>query len=75
MKAFQEGLLLFNSSAIYINAMAAHHQNTSAVSTVRVSIPLPTCGHHHADLPRQISLHPLWSSSTVHTDNHLCQGN
>ena len=34
MKAFQEGLLLFNSSSIYINAMAAHHQNTSAVSEV-----------------------------------------
>ena len=35
--AFEEGQLLFNSSAIYINAMAAHHKNTSAVSTVSSS--------------------------------------
>lgn len=39
MKAFQEGQLLFNSSAIYINAMAAHHQNTSAVSEVCICHP------------------------------------
>lgn len=34
VKAFQEGLLLFNSSSIYIDAMAANHANTSAVSEV-----------------------------------------
>ncbi|CAL5221162.1 g3301 [Coccomyxa viridis] len=38
VKAFQEGLLLFNSSSIYINAMAAHHQNTSAVSELLAAI-------------------------------------
>ena len=43
MKAFQEGQLLFNSSAIYINAMAAHHQNTSAVSEVCSGGPLHIC--------------------------------
>jgi hypothetical protein len=32
--AFEEALVLFNSSSIYVTAMAAHHKNTSAVSTV-----------------------------------------
>ena len=34
VKAFQEGQILFNSSAIYVSGMAAHHGNTSAISSV-----------------------------------------
>lgn len=41
VKAFEEGLTLFNSSSIYVTAMAAHHKNTSAVSTVSTAI-MPT---------------------------------
>ena len=41
VKAFQEGLILFNSSSIYVTAMAAHHKDTSAVSTVSTPI-MPT---------------------------------
>ena len=39
VKAFQEGQLLFNSSAIYISAMAAHHKNTSALTSVSAGPP------------------------------------
>ena len=50
MKAFLEGELLFNSSAIYINAMAAHHKNTSAVSTVCICHPLHSVRYLNATL-------------------------
>ena len=40
VKAFQEGQILFNSSAIYASGMAAHHGNTSAISSVSGG---PTC--------------------------------
>ena len=40
VKAFQEGQILFNSSAIYAAGMAAHHGNTSAISSVSAG---PTC--------------------------------
>ena len=40
VKAFEEAEILFNSSSIYVTAMAAHHKNTSAVSTVSAPIML-----------------------------------
>lgn len=41
VKAFEEAEILFNSSSIYVSAMAAHHKNTSAVSTVSAPKCLP----------------------------------
>ena len=64
IKAFQEGLLLFNSSAIYINAMAAHHQNTSAVSEVSSKGPLHMRRSSHAQC-----CHILQLVSDISTQN------
>ncbi|CAK0781974.1 hypothetical protein CVIRNUC_005520 [Coccomyxa viridis] len=38
VKAFQEGQILFNSSAIYASGMAAHHGNTSAISSLLAAV-------------------------------------
>ena len=58
VKAFQEGQILFNSSAIYAAGMAAHHGNTSAISSVSAGPTLLIClnltcaceQHSHSDL-------------------------